>query len=117
MFSRLDKPSPFRGLVSTVSASPPTLNWIYVDRRTQELRYGSRAEANGHLLGPWDWTEDEVGLTMEGWEGFVAVEEEKGEWALYYDREDDGLRGVVMGRRVLRCSLERRLVDGDEKIS
>jgi hypothetical protein len=39
--------------------------------------YISRAAAEGHILGPWDWTDDETGLTLEGWEIFVAVEEEK----------------------------------------
>jgi hypothetical protein len=48
---------------------------------------------------------------VEGWEGFVAVEEKKGVWALYYDANDDGLKGVVSGKRVLQCSLERKVLD------
>jgi hypothetical protein len=116
MFERLNRPPAFRGLVSTTSrAHPPPLNWIYVDRFTHEVRYGSRAVADGHILGPWDWTDDEVGLTLEGWEGFVAVEEEKGIWAVYYDRDDDSLKGrVPKGTRVLQCSLERRVIEFDE---
>jgi hypothetical protein len=101
--------------VSTISQDPPTLNWIFVDRNTHEVKYGSRADANGHLLGPWDWTEDEVGLTMEGWEGFVAVEEEQDFWAVYYDRDDSGLKKRVHGRRVLQCSLERRIIEEEEE--
>lgn len=118
---------PILGLVSTIppthssSASSssgskkPKLNWIYADEETRELRYGPRAEARHHVIGPWDWTEDdEQGLTLEGEECMVAVEEEKGGfgWAVYWDREDDRLKGVgkEKEKRVLRCSLERRLV-------
>jgi hypothetical protein len=112
MFERLNKPPKIRGLVSTISDDPPTLNWIYVDRRTREVKYGSRQDARGHLLGPFDWTEnDEIGLVLEGWEGFVAVEEKRDIWAVYYDRDDDGLKTIVAGKRVLQCSLERRVIE------
>ena len=77
------------GLVSTISHEPPILNWVYVDSKTHEVKYGTRAEveeAEG-LPGPWDvtagiGTDRGTGLlgggrrvTFEGWEGFVAVEE------------------------------------------
>lgn len=114
MFERLNKPVKIRGLVSTVAQKPATLNWIYVDRKTMELKYGSREQAHDHILGPWSWTEDEVGLTLEHWEGFVAVEERKDVWALYYDRDDDSLRDTITRTRVLQCSLERRMVDEDQ---
>jgi hypothetical protein len=49
----------------------------------------------------------------------VAVEEESGGfgWAVYWDREDDRLSGVgvLKEKRVLRCSLERRLVEEEGK--
>jgi hypothetical protein len=49
---------------------------------------------------------------VEGWEGFVAVEEADGVWSLAYDAEDDGLQSVYGGkRRVLQVSLERRVLD------
>ena len=52
---------------------------------------------------------------MDGEECLVAVEEEKGRygWAVYWDREDDCLKehGIGKDKRVLRCSLERRLVE------
>ena len=70
--------------------------------------------AKAHKVGSWDWTDDEQGLTLDGEECFVAVEEERGGygWAVYWDREDDCLKehGLGKDRRVLRCSLERRLV-------
>ena len=48
-------------------------------------------------------------MTLEGWEGFVAVEEFPGIWALYFDRDDDGLvTKVPMGTRVLEIELTRR---------
>jgi hypothetical protein len=113
MFERLNRPPKIRGLVSTIAKNPRTLNWIYVDRRTMEVRYGSREQAYGHILGPFGWTEDEVGITLEQWEGFVAVEERKDVWAIYYDRDDDNLREVVTRTRVLQCSLERRVIEDD----
>ncbi|KAK3078148.1 hypothetical protein LTS18_008324 [Coniosporium uncinatum] len=133
------------GLVSTISPpesedEAPLLNWIYVDGETLEVKYGSRADAEAHTVGPFEWTHAEgdhtvvgggagggggqdaeaVGLTLEGWEGFVAVEEkrigkkkdgqERSEWALYWDRDDDGLGGgaKVGGKRVLNVDVERR---------
>lgn len=121
------------GLVSTIPSDPfdsptpkskrkkPKLNWIYVDTDTMELKYGPRAVARDHVTGAWDWTEDdEQGLTLNGEECFVAVEEEKGGygWAIYCDPDDDRLKEYEVGKkkRVLRCSLERRLVEEDERI-
>lgn len=99
------------GLVSTIRDEPPDLNWIYVDRDTSEVKYGSRAESAGHILGPWDCTERERRVTFEGWEGFLAVEDEPeehpGVWALYFDRGDDGLGGrPVRSVAVLLCRRE-----------
>ncbi|KAF1988436.1 hypothetical protein K402DRAFT_315868, partial [Aulographum hederae CBS 113979] len=111
------------GLVSTLSADEtPLLNWIYVNEKTMEVKYGSRAHTQNGIVGPFDWTDtidaDGVGLTLDGFEGFCAVEEKRGkgdkrgEWALYFDKDDDGLKGVesVQGKRCLSCSVERRLV-------
>ncbi|EMD59676.1 hypothetical protein GGP41_008546 [Bipolaris sorokiniana] len=115
--------SPESSAPSTPSPAPktaprpakPKLNWIYAHKKTRELRYGPRSEAKKHKIGPWDWTEDEQGLTLDDEECLVAVEEEKGGygWAVYWDREDDCLKGVGAGqeKRVLRCSLERRLIE------
>lgn len=53
-------------------------------------------------------------LTLEGWEGFVAVEEEEASplWALYFDRDDDGLQGEDrignQGLRMLSLEVWRR---------
>jgi len=118
-------PSPASSAPSTPSPTPsnkapskptkPKLNWLYANKTTRELRYGPRVEAKKHTVGPWDWTEDEQGLTLDGEECLVAVEEEKGRygWAVYWDREDDCLKehGIGKDKRVLRCSLERRLVE------
>lgn len=98
------------GLVSTIRDEPPDLNWVYVDRDTLEVKYGSRAESEGHLLGPWDCTERERRVTFEGWEGFLAVEDapelHPGVWALYFDRENDALGGMAVRR--LAVLLSRR---------
>ena len=97
------------------------LNWIYVDNTTLELKYGNRTASIQHIVGEWDWTEDEAGLTLEGWEGFVAVEEEEKDglrWALYFDRDDDKLgKGKrVQWREVLECCLERRVLSEEQQL-
>jgi hypothetical protein len=83
-----------------------------------ELKYGPRRAAKCHVIGSWDWTEDdEQGLTIQDQELFVAVEKEKGGygWEVYCDPKDDRLKDYDVGkRRVLRCSLERRLLKEPE---
>lgn len=100
---------PYEGLVSTISDEPPMLNWIYVDKDTYEVKYGVRADAQPHITGPFDCTRQDRRMTLESWEGFVAVEEFPGIWALYFDKDDDGLvTKVPMGTRVLEVELTRR---------
>ncbi|KAI8951488.1 hypothetical protein F4801DRAFT_544866, partial [Xylaria longipes] len=99
----------YEGLVSTISDDPPMLNWIYVDKNTYEVKYGLRTDAQEHLTGPFDCTRQDRRMTLEGWEGFVAVEDYPGVWALYFDRDDNGLvTKVPMGTRVLEVELTRR---------
>ncbi|THW50233.1 hypothetical protein D6D22_01356 [Aureobasidium pullulans] len=83
------------GMVSTISNDPPQLNWIYVDRDTCEVKYGNRVESEDHIIGPWDVTKMDRRVILMGWEGFTAVEYGPGEWALYFDLDDNGLQGVV----------------------
>ena len=83
------------------------LNWVYVDRNTYEIKYGIRADAQSHLKGPWNCTRQDRRMTFEGWEGFVAVEEEENLWAVRFDRDDDGLRQKISGKRVLEIELTR----------
>lgn len=85
------------------------MNWVYVNKATYEVKYGVRAGAQPNLMGPFDCTRQDRRLTFEGWEGWVAVEEKPGIWALYFDRDDDGLRGKVReGTRVLEVELWKR---------
>lgn len=101
--------SAHEGLVSTITDEAPILNWIYVDRETCEVKYGVRLDAQPHATGPFDCTRLDRRMTLDGWEGFVAVEEYPAVWALYFDLEDDGLRGKVpFGTRVLEVELSRR---------
>lgn len=71
------------------------LHWVYIDRDTHEVRHGIKSVAVSHCTGPWDCTAINKRMIFEGWEGFVAVQEDEGEelWALYFDRDDDGLCG------------------------
>ena len=49
--------SPPMGLVSSIptSDSTPALNWLYIDRVTQEMRYANRTGSMEHVIGPWGW--------------------------------------------------------------
>ena len=49
----------------------------------------------------------EMRLTFLKWEGFVVVEEESGSWALYFDKDDDGLTNKVQGKRITEVELCR----------
>lgn len=99
----------YEGLVSTISDETMALNWIYVDKETYEVKYGLRVDAQPNITGPFDCTRQDRRMTLEGWEGFVAVEEEPGLWALYFDRDDDGLQTrVPEGTRVLEVDLWRK---------
>lgn len=91
------------------------LNWVYVDKGTHEVKYGKRDDTEGHIVGPWDCTKMERRLTFQGWEGFVAVQEEDGDdnmWALYFDCDDDGLTGEgrigSRGRKRLEVEVWRK---------
>ncbi|KAJ5901597.1 hypothetical protein N7495_002125 [Penicillium taxi] len=83
------------GLPTHVSDNPPLLNWIYADKDTYELKTGNRSQSVEHLVGPWDWTEDETTIILEEKDRFIAVEEEEGQWALYFDRHGDELARVL----------------------
>ncbi|KAG9656254.1 hypothetical protein KCU61_g6157, partial [Aureobasidium melanogenum] len=124
MYPDEDRSPAERGLVTTIQKDPPMLNWIYVDNDTFELKYSNRTGSIAHKVGPWDWTDEFVdsSITLDDFEGFLAVEEdmyrnEQGHprWALYYDWNDDGLKGRKRGRRTMEISLKRRLVENQER--
>jgi hypothetical protein len=97
------------GYVSTIQDDPPQLNWIYVDKDTYEVKYGLKVEAQGHHVGPWNVTPIDRRLNFDGWEGFTVVEEKEGEWALYFDFDDDGLaEKVPMDKRIMEVELTRK---------
>ncbi|KAM0816835.1 hypothetical protein AB5N19_02637 [Seiridium cardinale] len=84
----------YAGLVSTICDEPPIMNWIYVDRSSYEVKFGTRAWAEPNYSGPYDCTRQDRRLTFGGWEGFVAVKE--GDfWALYFDLEQDKLKSKL----------------------
>ena len=106
-----------RGLVSTISVDPPMLNWIYVDKDTLEVKYSSRSGSIAHHVGSFDWTSEDSNdscITLDDFEGFIAMEEDDGQWALYFDMNDDGLKGIKKGRRTVEVSLVRRVISDQE---
>ena len=110
------RPPPL-GLVSSIASDPPTLNWIYVDKSTRELKYGNRTQSRAHIVGSWGWDAGEEGgpggLTLEGEERAVAVETQAG-WEVRWEDENGEID--VTGKRNLTVSLERKILDtGAEK--
>lgn len=106
-----------RGLVSTISVDPPVLNWIYIDKDTYECKYATRTGSIAHHVGSYDWTTEESEnsrITFDDFEGFMAVEESPGEWALYFDIDDNGLKEHKKGRRTVEISLQRRVISEQE---
>lgn len=59
-------------------------------------------------MGPWNCTKVDRRMMFEGWEGFLAVEEKADTWALYFDREDDGLKGKMFKKRKVEVELSRK---------
>jgi hypothetical protein len=99
----------FEGLVSTISLDPPMLNWIFVDAETLQLRYGTRSDSVGHVVGPWGWNQDESLLELEEFEGFVAVKEDDGSWGVYFDRHGDW-SGLPEDAKIVDIELKRTLI-------
>ncbi|RPB25013.1 hypothetical protein L211DRAFT_823206 [Terfezia boudieri ATCC MYA-4762] len=79
------------GLVSTISKDPPLLNWIYIDKKTKELKYGTGSESRENEHGTWSSDDEEEIMINSDKEGWVAIEEQEGggKWALYHDAEQD----------------------------
>ncbi|KAF3016649.1 hypothetical protein E8E15_005406 [Penicillium rubens] len=93
------------GLPTYVQDDPPLLNWIYADTETHELRYGNRSQSVEQIVEPWDWCKDERIISLKGKQNaFIAVEEEEGEWALYYDLDGDELARVLEEQGMLDCA-------------
>lgn len=104
------------GLPTYVAENPPLLNWIYADKDTHELKYGNRTQSVEHIVGPWDWTEDERVILLEEKNAFIAVEEGEGEWALYFDRDGDQLARILemqgkLDNAFVPVSLVRRIAE------
>lgn len=72
------------------------------------MKYGTRAVSEDHIVGPWDCTTRDKRMTFEGWEGFMAVHAGGELWALYFDRDDDGLKDKVSKKRILQIELFRK---------
>lgn len=101
--------SKYEGLVTTITDVAPIMNWVYVDKETHQVRYGVRADAQPNLTGPFDCTRQDRRLTFDGWEGWCAVEEIPGLWALYFDVDDDGLQSkIASDKMVLELELSRK---------
>ncbi|KAI1846318.1 hypothetical protein JX265_010902 [Neoarthrinium moseri] len=115
-------PENHQGMVSMASDDPPALHWIYVDKDTGELRHGSRGATAGHVIGPWNWSEDEEFVVLENSPYFFAVEEDDGAWSLYHDQSKKLVEklaprkvAVILLHRELQLGVSSRMVGGKEK--
>ncbi|KAJ5280692.1 hypothetical protein N7478_006064 [Penicillium angulare] len=116
-------PDNMSGIVTISGEKAPTLRWVFRDAKTHEMRWGGRPDSEGHVCGPFDCTTDEQYVTMEGWEGWLAVrlpedeaEDEakaelgmvqgRGIWRLYFDGNDDGA-DLPAGAEGLEIRLKR----------
>ncbi|KAF2012944.1 hypothetical protein BU24DRAFT_352547, partial [Aaosphaeria arxii CBS 175.79] len=107
----------YEGHVTTITDVAPVMNWLYVHRSFHQLRYGVRVDAQPNLPGPFDCTRQDRRLTFDGWEGFCAAEILPGIWGVFFDIDDDGLKGkmregiIAEGTPVLEielCRVEKR---------
>ncbi|KAI0129854.1 hypothetical protein BJ170DRAFT_290260 [Xylariales sp. AK1849] len=106
-------PENHQGLVSLASDDPPALHWIFGDNETGRLRHGKRSdtiisETEHHLVGPWNWSEDEEWLVLENSPYFLAVEGGDGAWSVYYDKNKN-LKESLAPLKVVEISLHREL--------
>jgi len=116
-------PSNTSGLVTISGEETPTLRWVFLDAATHELRWGGRPDTEGHVCGPFDWSKDETYLTLDGWEGWLAVrlpdddtrdrtnhelgiDDGHEVWRLYFDQNDDGA-DLPPGAQGLEIRLKR----------
>ncbi|CEJ60789.1 hypothetical protein PMG11_09347 [Penicillium brasilianum] len=121
------KPNNTSGLVTITGEETPTLRWVFLDSKTHEMRWGGRPDTEGHTCGPFDWTKDEQYVTLEGWEGFLAVRLEQDDtrehvdqqlgvvdgrevWRLYFDQNDDGA-DLPPNAKGLEIQLKRVMAD------
>jgi len=84
------------------------------------MRWGGRQDSKGNISGSFDWTQDEERVTLQGWEGWLAVrlpgdgkiakelgvEDDQGLWRLYFDQNDDGA-DLPPGAEALEVTIKR----------
>ncbi|KAF2441990.1 hypothetical protein P171DRAFT_321084, partial [Karstenula rhodostoma CBS 690.94] len=107
---------PYEGLATstTTDAAPiqdwvPTLNWVYLDAFSHQLKYGVQEDTESNIAGPFDCIPQSQHLKFQEWEGFCAVEIQPNRWTIYFDVDDDVLRGKVPpGASIVEIELERR---------
>lgn len=83
------------------------------------MKWGSKNDSEGNICGSFDWTQDEERVTLQGWEGWLAVRvphagksaadlpiKENSLWSLYFDEHDDGA-GLPPGTEALEVTVKR----------
>lgn len=80
---------PFSSIVSTITL--PGMRWKHTATllrlpltysTTSEFLHGARPATRGNIVGPMGFTDDGNNITLLGYEGWCAVEEEPGIWGI-----------------------------------
>ncbi|CRL24286.1 unnamed protein product [Penicillium camemberti] len=93
-------------------------------RDWQFMRSGGKQYSEGNICGPFDRTQDEERITLQGREGWMAVrlpddekvveelgvENGQGLWRLYFDQNDDGA-DLPEGAEVLEVTIKRTVAE------
>lgn len=87
------------------------------------MRWGGRQDSEGNICGPFDWTQDEERVTLQGWEGWLAVRvldekiakelgvgDDQDLWRLYFDENDDGA-DLPPGTEALEVTIKRTVAE------
>lgn len=108
----------YDGIVTAID-SQNMLNWIFVNKTSYQVQHGVRLEAQLQLTGPmtlvFHESDNEWRVAFEGWEGFVAVKDEQGRWAVYFDKGDNGLAGKIDSKVVVEIELVRSCLESQEE--
>ena len=84
------------------------------------MKWGDKQDSERNICGSFDWTQDEERVTLQGWEGWLAVrvpigregatelpmEQDHGLWGLFFDKHDDGA-GLPPDMEVLEVTIKR----------
>ncbi|KAL4876619.1 hypothetical protein BJY04DRAFT_222951 [Aspergillus karnatakaensis] len=112
------------GLVAMSAEDKPLARWIFVDQETNEVRWGGRADSEGHVCGPFDLAVGDEWLVLNDTQRWMAIKgsdaqlpedsdasyDPSGEtWQLYFDLSGMEGEDLPSGSQKMRIFLRRIL--------